>query len=144
MNKNILEDSKDSLSQRKTHSLLPRIKHSSSNREAFRRQSKDIGFLFRKVCNASKIFLALPFMQTDKYSFSSSWSCLPSTSWSPRTAGYRVRVCLLLYTHYQQSKEEKNTYRWRWSSYQWCRKYLNSTHCTTWFRSEVWTCISQP
>lgn len=49
-----------------------------------------------------------------------------------------------LYTHYQQSKEEKNTYRWRWNSYQWCRKYLNSSCCITWLRSEVWTCISQP
>lgn len=64
--------------------------------------------------------------------------------WDTESVSLSCTVNILLYTHYQQSKEEKNTSRWRWNSYQWCRKYLNSSCCITWLRSEVWTCISQP
>lgn len=109
--KNILEDSKGSFSKKKkTLSLLPCVNYSSFNRETFRRWSKDTTFLFRKVSNISKIFMACPFMQTEKQSFSSSWSCLPNISWSPRTVGYRVSASLLYSEHpvvYTLSTEQR-------------------------------------
>lgn len=58
MNKNILEDSKHSLSKRKHLSLLPCEKYSGSSTGVFRRWSKAI--IFRKVCNTWEIFLAFP------------------------------------------------------------------------------------
>lgn len=89
--------------KKKPLSLLPCVNYSSFNRETFRRWSKDITFLFRKVSNISKIFMASPFMQTEKQSFSSSWSCLPNISWSPRSVGYRV-----VYTLSTEQRREKH------------------------------------
>lgn len=100
MGKNILEDSKGSLSERKT--LLPCVEHSSSNRGAFRRLSKDIVFLSRKVCNSSEIFLAFPFRQADKHSFSRSWPCLPNV---PEQRGTEQCLSPVVYTLTEQRRE---------------------------------------